>query len=151
MAALAERALAYARAREVDLPGVLSGVKDWSIVDATTVTVRDALIEDFPGTGNYVAFNVHKVLSVGCGAPVRYHFSLGREHDSRHLTVDESWRGCGLLADLGYAGLARLRACEAPDVRFVLHLKDNWKPKVDSIARGQVTQLDFCPFSRQEE
>jgi hypothetical protein len=139
MAALAERALAYARAQEVDRPGALSGVKDWSSVDATTVRVRDALIEDVPGTGDSAAIQVHTVLSVGCGAPVRSHVSPAREHDRRHLTLDESWRGCGLLADRGYARLDRLRACEAPEVRFVLRLKDTWKPKVDDIARGQVT------------
>jgi hypothetical protein len=144
MAALAERALAYARAQEVDLPGPLSGVKDWYIVDSTTVTVRDALIKDFPGTGTYAAIKVHKVLSVGCGAPVRYHFSPAREPDSRHLQIDESWRGYGLLADLAYASLARLRACDVYDVRFVIRLKQNWKPKVDYIARGQVTQ-EFFP------
>jgi len=88
MAALAERALAYAQAQQVDLPGPLSGVKDWYIVDSTTVTVRDALMDAFPGTGDYAAIKVHKVLSVGCGAPVRYHFSPAREHDSRHLTID---------------------------------------------------------------
>jgi hypothetical protein len=75
MAALAEHALAYAWAQAVDLPGPLSGVKDWCIVDSTTVTVRAALIEGFPGTGSYAAIKVHKVLSVGCGAPVQYHFS----------------------------------------------------------------------------
>jgi hypothetical protein len=144
MAALAERALAYAQAQQVDLPGPLSGVKDWYIVDSTTVTVRDGLLADFPGTGNYAALKVHKVLSVGCGAPVRYHFSPAREHDSRHLTIDESWRGCGLLADLGYASIERLRACEAHDVRFVIRLKDNWKPKVEYIARGQVSG-EFFP------
>lgn len=144
MAALAEHALVYAQAQQVDLPGPLSGVKDWYIVDSTTVTVRDALMDAFPGTGDYAAIKVHKVLSVGCGAPVRYHFSPAREHDSRHLTIDESWRGCGLLADLGYASIARLEACEAHDVRFVIRLKDNWKPKVDYIARGQVTG-EFFP------
>ena len=144
MAALAERALAYARAQPVDLPGPLSGVKDWYIVDSTTVKVRDALITDFPGTGDYAALKVHKVLSVGCGAPVRYHFSPAREHDSPHLQVDESWRGCGLLADLAYASLARLRACANYEVRFVIRLKDHWKPKVDYIARGQVTR-EFFP------
>jgi putative transposase len=144
MAALADRALAYARAQQVDLAGPLCGVKDWYIVDSTTVTVRDALREEFPGTGDYAAIKVHKILSVGCGAPVQYHFSPAREHDSRHLTIDESWRGYGLLADLGYASLERLQACEAHGVRFVLRLKDNWKPKVDYIARGQVTQ-EFCP------
>jgi hypothetical protein len=143
MAALAERALAYARAQPVDLSGPLCGVQDWYIVDATTVTVRDALREECPGTGDDVAIKVHKVLSVGCGAPVRYHFSPAREHDSRHLQIDESWRGYGLLADLAYASLERLRACDAHGVRFVIRLKENWKPKVDYLARGQVTQAFF--------
>jgi putative transposase len=143
MAALAERALAYARAQQVDLSGPLGGVKDWYIVDSTTVRVHSALHGEFPGTGEYAAIKVHKVLSVGCGAPVRYHFSPAREHDSRHLTIDESWRGCGLLADLAYASLARLRACNDHGVRFVIRLKDNWKPKVDYIARGQVTPAFF--------
>jgi putative transposase len=147
MAALAERAVAYARAQQVDLAGPLCGVKDWSIVDSTTVRVRDALRKEFPGTGEYAAIKVHNVLSVGCGAPVRYHFSPAREHDSRHLTIDESWRGYGLLADLGYASIERLRACDAHGVSVVLRLKDNWKPKVDDSARGQVTQT-FCPGTK---
>jgi hypothetical protein len=131
MEALAQRALAYARAQQVDLPGPLSGVKDWSIVDSTTIKIRDVRLDDFPGTGDYAALKVHKVLSVGCGAPVRYHCSPAREHDSPHLQIDESWRGYGLLADLAYASLARLRACDTYDVRFVIRLKDNWKPKVE--------------------
>ena len=118
-------------------------MKDWYIVDSTTVTVRDALREEFPGTGDYAAIKVHKVLSVGCGAPVHYHFSPAREHDSRHLEIDAAWQGCGLLADLAYASLARLRACEAHQVSFVIRLKENWKPKVNYIARGQVTQAFF--------
>jgi putative transposase len=144
MEALAQRALAYAQAQQVDLPGPLSGVQDWYIVDSTTIKVRDALREDFPGTGDYAALKVHKVLSVGCGAPVRYHFSPARDHDSPHLQIDESWRGYGLLADLAYASLARLQACETYDVRFVIRLKDNWKPKVDYIARGQVAPEFFA-------
>jgi hypothetical protein len=144
MEALAERALAQARAQQVDLAGPLCGVTDWYIVDSTTVKVRDPLREHFPGTGDYAAIKVHKVLSVGCGAPVRYHFSPAREHDSRHLQIDESWRGYGLLADLAYASLARLQACETDSVRFVIRLKDNWKPKVDDLARGQLTE-EFLP------
>ena len=146
MAALAAQALAYARAQQVDLSGPLGGVTDWYSVEATTVTVRDAWRQEFPGTGDYAAIKGHKVLSVGCGAPVQYHFSPAREHDSRPLQIDESWRGYGLLADLAYASLARLRACDAHGVRFVIRLKENWKPKVDYRARGQVTQA-FCPGS----
>jgi hypothetical protein len=96
MAALAERALAYARAQEVDLPGPLSEVKDWYIVNSTTVRVRDAPIGDFRGAGVYATLKMHKVLSVGCGSPVQYHFSPTREHDSPHLQIDESWQGGGL-------------------------------------------------------
>jgi hypothetical protein len=151
MEALAQGGLAYARAQQVDLSGPLGRVKDWSIVDSTTVTVRDALREEFPGTGDYAAIKVHKVLSVGCGAPVRDHFSPAGEHGSRHLESDASWQGCGLLADLAYASLARLRACDAHHVCFVMQLKENWKPKVDYIARGHVTQAffpgtDFAPL-----
>jgi hypothetical protein len=54
-AALADRALAYARAQPGDLTGMLSGVKNWYIVDSITVTVCDALSEEFPGPGNAAA------------------------------------------------------------------------------------------------
>ena len=144
MAALADRALAYARAPQVDRSGPLAGGQDGSSVDSTTVRVRDALCQEFPGTGEYPALTGHQVLSVGGGAPVRDHCSPAREPDSRHLALDASWRGYGLRADLGYASLARRRACEAHGVSVVIRRKDHWKPKVDSSARGQVRQT-FCP------
>jgi hypothetical protein len=52
-------------------------------------------------------------------------FSPAREHDSRHLQIDVPWQGCGLLADLAYASLARLRAGNAHGVRLVIRLNDN--------------------------
>jgi hypothetical protein len=119
-------------------------VKAWYVVDSTAVTVRDALRGEFLGTGEYAAIKGHKVLSVDCRAPVRDHFSPAREHDRRHLTVDESWRGCGLLADLAYASLARLQACHDHGVRLVIRLKDHWKATVDLMVRGEVTQ-EFFP------
>jgi hypothetical protein len=79
---------------------------------------RDALREEFPGRGDYSAIKGYKVLSVGCGAPVRYQFSPGREDDSQHLQIDESWRRCGLLADLAHAGLACLQACNSHGVSW---------------------------------
>ena len=144
MEALAQNALEYARSQKVDLPGILAGVTDWRVVDSSTVKVRDVVKDSLPGTGDYAAIKVHKTYSVGCGAPVAYHFSAAREHDSRHLTIDESWRGFGLLADLGYASLARLRACFQHDVRFVIRLKENWKAKVHAVARGEVAKMFFA-------
>jgi hypothetical protein len=143
MEALAQNAQDYARAQEVDLPGILAGVTDWRIVDSSTVKVRDSVKADYPGTGDYAAVKVHKIYSVGCSAPVGYHFSAAREHDSNHLAIDESWRGYGLLADLGYASIGRLRACLQHNVKFVIRLKENWKPKVDYIARGELTSTFF--------
>ena len=70
MEALAAPALAYARAQEVELSGPRGDVQDWDIVDATTVSVRDALRAACPGAGDAAALKGHNVLSVGCGAPV---------------------------------------------------------------------------------
>jgi len=39
--------------------------------------------------------------------------------------------------------VAGLRACNEHGVRVVIRLKENWKPKVDYIARGQVTPKFF--------
>ena len=100
MAAVADRSLTSARAQQVDLSGILGGVKEWSIVDATTGRVRDALHAECPGAGKDAALTGHKVLSGGCGAPVRDQLSPARAHDSRHLASDASWRGGGLLVDL---------------------------------------------------
>jgi hypothetical protein len=50
-AALADQALASARAQPVALSGLLGGGKDGSLVDSTTITGRDALREAFPGAG----------------------------------------------------------------------------------------------------
>lgn len=144
MAALAENALEYARSVKLDLPGILGTVKDWWVVDSSTVKVDDATKAVLPGTGDYAAIKVHKRLSLGSGAPIDYHFSPAREHDSRHLDIDESWRGYGLLADLGYASFARLRACKKHGVSFVMKLKENWKPKVDFISRGDVRRTFFA-------
>jgi hypothetical protein len=139
MAELSRRALEYVTAQPCDLPGFLGCVRDWRIADSTTCKLDAALAEVYPGTGDYAAVKVHKVLSVGCGTTVAYHFSPAREHDSKHLAIDETWRGLGLLADLGYASLARLRDCQRHGVAYVLRLKDNWQPKVHRISRGEVT------------
>jgi hypothetical protein len=139
MEALAQRALADARAQQVDLPGPLSGVQAWDIVDSTTLTVRDARLAECPGTGDSAALKGQKSLSVGCGAPVRSHVRPARDHDRPHLQIDDSWRGYGRRADLAYASLARLRAGEPDDVRFVIRLQGHWPPTVDDRARGQVT------------
>jgi hypothetical protein len=139
MESVLDGTLAFANAQPDDLPGVLGRhVKDWRIVDSTTVTLDDELIDEYPGAGDYAALKVHKTYSVGIGTLVAAHISPAVEHDSQHLRIDESWRGYGLLADLGYASLDRLRACDAHGARYVIRLKGNWKPRVQSISRGKL-------------
>jgi putative transposase len=142
MAALADRALQYARSQSTDLPPLLARyARDWHIVDSSTVKLDDAAIDEYPGAGDYAALKVHKRFSIGVGTTVGYHLSPAREHDALHLTIDESWRGLGLLVDLGYASLKLIADCDAHDVAFVMRLKDGWKPKVDCLARGEVNRL----------
>lgn len=151
MADVSTRALAYACSQPRDLPGILGQhVEDWRIVDSSTVRLADALRDRYPGAGNYAALKVHKTFSVGVGTTVDYHISPAREHDSPHLKITEQWRGMGLLADLGYASLARLAACERHGVKFVFRLKNNWKPRVQNIEVGTLggqlckgSDLDF--------
>ena len=149
-----DRALSYGRSLPLDLPGVLGAhVQDWHIVDSCTVRLDDRLKEEYPGTGDYAALKVHKRFSVGLGTTWDYHLSPAREHDAPHLRVDASWRGLGLLVDLGYASLQLLRDCEQHGVKYVIRLKENWKPKVQRIERGKLgktflkgTDLDTLVF-----
>jgi DDE family transposase len=145
MEAIAKRAMAYGASLPLDTPRLLAEyARDFHIVDSSTVRLPSDLFELLPGAGDYAALKVHKRLSVGLGTVVDYHISAARDHDARHLTLDESWRKLGLLADLGYASLKLLRDCQTYEVVYVIRLKDNWKPRVERIHRGEVTAT-FLP------
>lgn len=141
---LLERAIAEGQAVPKLLPNILGTVTDWRIVDSSTVKLHPKLFTEWPGAGDYAAVKIHKEWSVGTGNLVRYHLSPAREHDSPHLTIDEGRRGTGLLVDLGYASIKLLADCEAFDVRYVIRLKDGWKPRVDRIVRGAASP-DIVP------
>ena len=79
-----------------------------------------------------------------------YHLSPAKQHDSPHLIVDERYRNKGLLIDLGYVSLKRIRDCKKHNVKFVQRLKESWKPKVNHIFRGDV-QGEFFPGADFDE
>ncbi len=141
---LSARARARVQAAPADLPAPMADVHDWWIVDSTLVMLPRPLRREFPGAGAYAAVKVHKTLSVGRGAVVDYHFSPARDHDSPHLALDETWRGAGLLIDLGYASVARLAACRDLDIAVIIRLKDSWRPVVERVARADLKQT-FVP------
>jgi hypothetical protein len=138
MERLLERAMRHAASLPAHLPGILGGVDDWVVFDSETVTLRPALAEVFPASGTAAGVKVHKELSLGRGCMTACHFSPAREHDSLHLVIDGRYRGKGLLFDLGYVSLARIRACDEHGVRYVMRLKENWKPRVMRLHRGEV-------------
>jgi putative transposase len=139
MASLSRRALDYAQAQPLDLPPLLLRyARDWHIVDSETIKLPDEMLAEYPGTGSYAALKVHKRLSVGTGTVYQYHFSPAREHDAPHLKLEESWRGLGLLVDLGYASLKFIADCRTYGISLVMRLKESWKPKVQSVARGEL-------------
>lgn len=134
---LTRRALEYAQAMPRHLPGILAGRTDWRVFDATTVKLDKRLMEVWPGAGDYAALKVHVELSLGCENVVDYHISPAREHDSPHLTIDESRRGTGLLVDLGYVSHDLFRRCAEHDVWLVVRLKSGWKLRLDdSLSAG---------------
>lgn len=142
---LVAKAIDYASTLPRHLPGLLGrDVDDWLIFDSETVTLRDSLADVYPGSGSPAAVKVHKEISVGSGCTTHCHFGPAREHDSPHLEIGERHRGKGLLFDLGYVSLKRLRDCDANDTKYVARLKENWKPKVEKIFRGDV-QGEFFP------
>jgi hypothetical protein len=147
MIAVRQLALDYARTMRRDLPGLLGAhVTDWHIVDSSTVKLDKALNAEYPGAGKYSALKIHKRFSVGLGTTIGYHLSPARDHDNIHLTIDASWRGLGVLLDLGYASFKLIRDCQEHRVRFVIRLKDSWKPRVQQVGRGSVTR-DFVEGS----
>jgi hypothetical protein len=97
-----------------------------------------------PGAGTSAALTGHTVRSVGCGAPVRSPLSPAREQGRRHREIDAAGRGCGRRVDLASARVARRRAGNTPGGRCVIRLTDTGPPKVEDMARGQVTPA-FCP------
>jgi hypothetical protein len=133
---LLDKAISIGQRQAKLLPGILGGVTDWRVFDSTTIRLDDSLVDTFPGAGEYAALKIHKEWSVGTGNLTGYEITPAREHDSPHLLVDERRRGTGLLIDLGYASIERLAECETYDVRYVMRLKENWKPTVTRLVRG---------------
>ncbi len=137
---LLDRAVAAGQAQPKMLPGILLGVSDWRIFDSTTVRLPDGAYNEYPGCGSYAAIKVHKEYSLGTGNLVSYQFSPAKDHDSPFLTVDAFRRGQGLMFDLAYVSLERLSACVEHHVKFVCRLKENWKPSIERLVRGTLTE-----------
>ena len=126
MEELSTRACAMAAAMPPSLPGILSGRKDWRVVDATTVRLAKELQGTWPGAGDYAALKVHMEYSLGVENVVGYHITPARDHDAPQLEVDERRAGTGLLVDLAYVSFDLFRRCEQHDVWLVVRLKSNW-------------------------
>jgi hypothetical protein len=136
MEALLSRALDAVESQPVLLPPSIDTVKDWLIVDSTTIKLHDNLIGKYRGTGDYAALKVHKTYSIGRSNMVNYQLSPARRHDANYCVLTEELRGHGLLVDLGYVSHDYLRACEDFGVKTVIRLKSGWKVNVERVIEG---------------
>ena len=141
-------AMYAAEAQPVLLPPPIATVKDWLIVDSTTVKLHDELLLEYPGTGDYAALKVHKTYSIGRHNMVNFQLSPARRHDANYCRLTEDLRGFGLLVDLGYAGHDFLLNCRRFGVSYVIRLKTGWKVNVESVVEGAVAAdaFDAGPF-----
>jgi hypothetical protein len=140
MLRLSTAACAWVASRPCHLPGLLAGRTDWRVVDASTVKVPIALQPVYPGDGDYAALKLHVEYSLGVENIVGYTISPAREHEARHLVVDEARRGQGLLVDLGYASHALLDRCAEFDVKYVIRVKSGWEFWFDGRASEEERQ-----------
>jgi len=147
---LGQQACAYVRQQQVHLPGPLKGVTDWRAIDSSTVKLPKELKDVLPGTGDYAALKVHREYSIGTENVVDYHVSAAREHDAKHITIDEKRAGSGLLVDLGYASHDTIRKCQKHNVQLVIRLKSAWNVWLDDAVpeeqmAGWLDDLDLQP------
>lgn len=136
MIELLSGALGQARTDVVLLPAALNCVSDWYAVDSTTVKLHDDMKTEYPGAGDYAALKIHKTYSIGRSNLVNYSITPAREHDGPHLSLDESWRGRGLVVDLGYASHGLLADALTHGVELVVKLKQGWKTRITRVVRG---------------
>jgi hypothetical protein len=146
---LLEDALRIVRALPPVLSGALDGMKDWRAVDSETVTLRPDLLPVFPATTARAGLKIHKTYSFGRNNIVDFHLSPARCHDSSQLTIDDTWRDIGLLIDLGYASIDRIRRCKRHGVGLILRLKKGWKPALLALHElsGERVELSGEPVS----
>jgi putative transposase len=130
MAALSRLAVDTVRGSPPLLSGALHGVQDWLLVDSETITLRDELAGVFPATSTPAGLKVHKTYSLGRNNMVDFHITPARDHDGPQLKVDGTWRGNGLIVDLGYAGFKLIADCERFGVALIIRLKADWKPRL---------------------
>ncbi|MEL6348550.1 MAG: transposase [Myxococcota bacterium] len=119
-------------------------MKDWRAVDSETITLPKPLRPFFPATNTRAGLKIHKVYSFGSNNIVGFHLSPARRHDSSQLRIDESWRDIGLLVDLGYASIDRIRRCKRHDVGLVMRLKKGWKPALLAMINAMGEQIELA-------
>src|SRR5882724_820496 len=94
MAALADRALAYAWVLQVDLTGILGGVKDYNIVDSTTVCVRGCPPGRVPWRGRRCGARLLCMQFSVCSASAR-----SRTASAKRASKSSGFRTCSTFSD----------------------------------------------------
>jgi hypothetical protein len=110
-----------------------SEFKEILIQDGTSMSVKDALQEVFPGRFKHIkpaAVEIHTTMNLLCDTPIIMILTPDTENEQAHLPKPETLKDCLLFADRGYVNLKYLREVDQNDGKFVIRGKEGMNPLV---------------------
>lgn len=103
------------------------------IQDGTSMSVKDALQEVFPGRFKHIkpaAVEIHTTMNLLCDTLVTMILTPDTENEQAHLPKPETLKDCLLFADRGYVNLKYLCEVDRNDGKFVIRGKEGMNPLV---------------------
>ena len=148
---LAEEAVQQVIITQPALPPLLQKFSSVELLDSTTLTLPDALADQWPGCGTNSPQGGRAVLKVQTrldflGGRLRLQFDSGRSSDSRTPLQSEDVRERSLhLRDLGYFELDTLALIDQRQAYYVSRLQQG-----TAVYDDQNQRLDLVKFLRQQ-
>jgi len=114
-------------------PHAFSEFKQILIQDGTSLSVKDALREVFPGRFKHIkpaAVELHTTMDLLCDTPIIITLTPDTENEQAYLPKPETLKDCLLLMDRGYVNLKYLREVDRNDGKFVIRGKEGMNPLI---------------------
>ena len=137
-----------ARARDFEVPGVLSGFKDVLVADATVLKVDDSLEGTWKATRRNsmkAALKVHAWVRAFTGELVKYKLTPDAYGDGRAFGIDQQLRGCLMLFDRAYSSPSLWRRIDGVGGFFLTRLTLDRDPEIVEVLRthaGRARKLE---------
>lgn len=110
-----------------------SEFKEILIQDGTSMSIKDALQEVFPGRFKNIkpaAVELHTTMNFLCDTPTTMILTSDTENEQAYLPEPEALKDCLLFADRGYVNLKYFREVDRNGGKFVIRGKEGMNPFV---------------------